>query len=183
LAEVLFHELAHKRVFAGGDTDFNEAFATTVGQEGAHRWLRSKCETNLLETYEQALARDEQFVRLIMSTRERLGTLYGATAAKTAPVDELRREKQHVFDDLRKQYADLKTQWGGYSGYDEWFAHDLNNAKLNTVANYYDYVPGFQRLLQSNGGDLGQFYSAAERLSNEPKDKRHEKLRALAKEK
>src|SRR5437870_13051214 len=35
LAELLFHELAHKRVFANGDTDFNEAYATTVGREGA----------------------------------------------------------------------------------------------------------------------------------------------------
>ena len=42
LAEVLFHELGHKRVFAAGDTDFNEAFATTVGQEGDNRWLRYK---------------------------------------------------------------------------------------------------------------------------------------------
>src|SRR5881396_1056364 len=45
LAETLFHELAHQRVFARSDTDFNEAFATTVGQEGARRWLRSKGDT------------------------------------------------------------------------------------------------------------------------------------------
>ena len=95
---------------------------------------------------------------------------------------ELRGEKQRVFDDLRKQYEDLKSKWGGYSGYDEWFAHDLNNAKLNTVANYYDYVPGFQRLLQSNGADLDKFYAAAERLSKEPQDQRHQTLRALAKD-
>ncbi len=42
LAEILFHELAHQQVFASGDTDFNEAFATTVGQEGARRWLRAQ---------------------------------------------------------------------------------------------------------------------------------------------
>src|SRR6266403_163267 len=42
LAETIFHELGHQRVFASGDTDFNEAFATTVGQEGARRWLRLK---------------------------------------------------------------------------------------------------------------------------------------------
>ena len=90
----------------------------------------------------------------------------------------VRRRKQEVFDDLRRRYADLKTQWGGYSGYDDWFAHDLNNAKLNTVANYYDYVPAFQQLLQSNGGDLEKFYAAAERLAREPKDKRRENLRA-----
>ena len=182
LAELLFHELGHKRVFASGDTDFNEAFATTVGQEGTRRWLRSKCETSLLETYDQALARDDQFVHLIMETRERLKKLYGAMKASSPPADEARRDKQRVFDDLIKQYSDLKIKWGGYSGYDEWFAHDLNNAKLNTVANYYDYVPGFQQLLQSNGGNLEQFYAAAERLSKVPIEERHQKLRALARE-
>ena len=176
LADILFHELAHQRVFAAGDTDFNEAFATTVGEEGVHRWLTSKCETALLQSYEQALARQEQFVHLVTSTRERLGKVYAAAAG--VPPAELRRRKQEVFDDLRRQYADLKTQWGGYSGYDDWFAHDLNNAKLNTVANYYDYVPAFQQLLQSNGGDLEQFYAAAERLARGPKDKRLENLRA-----
>src|SRR5439155_17961450 len=147
---------------------------TTVGEEGVHRWLTSKCETALLQRYEEALARQEQFVHLVTSTRERLGKVYEA-AANVAP-DELRRRKQEVFDDLRRQYADLKTQWGGYSGYDDWFAHDLNNAKLNTVANYYDYVPGFQRLLEGNGGDIEKFHAAAERIAKQPKDIRHQKL-------
>jgi len=193
LAETLFHELGHKRVFAGGDTDFNEAFATTVGREGVHRWLRSRCETDLLENYDRAIERDRQFVHLILGTRERLAKVYGdtldkegnLTAAKIPPAqpEELRREKQRVFDDLRRQYAEMKTGWGGFSGYDEWFADQLNNAKLNTIANYYDYVPGFQRLLQLNGGDLEKFYAAVERLSKEPKDVRHQKLRELAKQK
>ena len=180
LAELLFHELGHKRVFAAGDTDFNEAFATTVGQEGARRWLRSKCSTGLLETYEQSLARDNQFVHLIMATRERLQKLY-ASKNPSLSVEELRHQKKAVFDNLLQQYADLKRSWGGYAGYDDWFAHDLNNAKLNTVANYYDYVPGFERLLQLNGGDLEKFYAAADRLSKEPIDKRHEGLRTLTK--
>ena len=177
LAETLFHELGHKRVFAAGDTDFNEAFATAVGQEGAHRWLRSKCDTNLLERYDAALARDLQFVHLVLATRERLAKLY----ATSAPPDELRREKQRVFEDLRRQYEEMKAGWGGYSGYDGWFADQLNNAKLNTIANYYDYVPGFQRLLQMNGGDMEKFYGAAEQLSKEPLEMRHQRLRELAK--
>jgi predicted aminopeptidase len=99
LAELLFHELGHKRVFAGGDTDFNEAFATTVGQEGTRRWLQSKCETNLLDTYNEALKRDDQFVHLVMSTRERLGKLYAKSS--TMQPGELRRQKQEVYDELR----------------------------------------------------------------------------------
>lgn len=176
LAEILFHELGHKRVFASGDTDFDEAYATEVGQEGARRWLRMKGGSRLLDDYEALIARDSQFVHLIMATRERLQKVYGSLV----DVAELRREKQKVFEDLLHQYADLKSGWGGYSGYDDWFSHDLNNAKLNTVANYYDYLPGFHRLLQENGGDLETFYAAVERLAKEPIDQRHQKLRELA---
>ena len=92
----------------------------------------------------------------------------------------MRREKQDVYDDLRRQYGELKTGWGGFSGYDAWFTDQLNNAKLNTVANYYDYVPGFQRLLQLNGGDMEKFYAAAEGLSKQPQAMRHQRLRELA---
>jgi predicted aminopeptidase len=176
LAELLFHELAHKRVFASGDTDFNEAYATTVGQEGARLWLRSKGASEMLTTYNASIEHDRQFVHLVLSTRERLAKLYSDSAGKV-PLEQLRRAKQSVFDDLRRQYEELKTSWGGYPGYDNWFAHDLNNAKLNTVANYYDYLPGFQRLLQENGGDIDKFNIAVERLSKEPENRRHQKLR------
>ncbi len=191
LAEVIFHELGHQRVFARGDTDFNEAFATTVGQEGARRWLRASGHTNLLEHYAITLRRDSQFVHLILNTRLKLEEVYGDTrdkdgnikAAKnlSASTDKLRTEKQQVFDDLRAEYQKLKQEWDSYAGYDNWFAHELNNAQLNTIANYYDFLPGFEALLKSNGGDLEKFYRAAERLSKMPRDERHLSLRDLAK--
>lgn len=169
LAELLFHELAHKRVFASGDTDFNEAYATTVGQEGTRRWLKSGNKTELLHKYEEAIGRDRQFVHLVMTARERLAKLYGSGKVT-------RQEKDQAFDDLRRDYAELKRTWGGYSGYDDWFAYDLNNAKLNTVANYYDYVPGFERLLRENAGDIEKFHQAVERLSKESMAERHKNL-------
>ena len=177
LAELLFHELAHKRVFASGDTDFNEAFATMVGEEGARRWLRARCDTTLLQQYDAQLMREREFVRLVMATRQRLGQLY----AMLMPAEQMRREKQRVFDELRRQYTEMKSkQWGGYSGYDDWFAGQLNNAKLNTVANYFDFVPAFQRLLELNGGDIEKFYAAVQALSRQPSGTRHQRLRELA---
>ncbi|MGO8674542.1 MAG: aminopeptidase [Limisphaerales bacterium] len=187
LAEVIFHELAHQRVFASGDTDFNEAFATTVGQEGARRWLRAQGATAEYEAYETELRRTTQFVRLIMETRAQLATLYGdersewgrlkATNRKRGvPRQELRREKQRVLDRLNAAYAGLKAQWGGDTEYDEWFSRQVNNAKLNSVAAYYDLVPCFQRLLETNGGDLERFYQAAERLSKMPRKQRRQAL-------
>jgi len=65
LAEIIFHELGHQRVFASGDTDFNEAFATSVGEEGARRWLREKRNEQGLEQYRAHLQRNTQFVHLV----------------------------------------------------------------------------------------------------------------------
>jgi predicted aminopeptidase len=176
LAELLFHELAHKRLFISSDTDFNEAFATTVGQEGTRRWLRAGNEDNALVAYEAELQRDQEFVHLVSATRERLQSLY--TTRPALATADLQREKQRTFDDLQRQYAELKTTWGGYSGYDGWFSRDVNNAKLNTVANYYDYVPGFQKLLGQNAGDLEKFYSAVQRLSKQSRTERDRQLRS-----
>ena len=39
LAELIFHELGHRRLYVTGDTDFNEAFATEVAAEGVRRWF------------------------------------------------------------------------------------------------------------------------------------------------
>jgi predicted aminopeptidase len=187
LAETIFHELGHQRVFARGDTDFNEAFATSVGQEGARRWLRARGDTAAYEKYVAELRRNNQFVHLIAETRRRLETLYGdqhtdegnvkATPKNRGAAPEfLRMEKQKLFTRLHQEYEQLKAEWGGDKGYDEWFALEVNNAQLNSVAAYYDFVPGFERLLASNGGDLEQFYQAVERLSKLPKKQRHQEL-------
>lgn len=188
LAETLFHELGHQRVFARGDTDFNEAFATTVGQEGARRWLRVKGDAGGYDRYLAELGRTSQFVHLIMDTRRQLEALYGDVrtedgklkAAKKLPLlaGDLRRQKQQVIEQLQRRYDGLKAQWGGDKGYDHWFAHEINNAKLNSVAAYYDLVPGFEHLLKLNSGNLERFYQAAERLSKKAKKERQTALRA-----
>jgi predicted aminopeptidase len=192
LAETIFHELGHQRVFARSDKDFNEAFATTVGQEGARRWLGSGTDTAVQDHYAAELKRTREFADLIMQTRLRLETLFGdardedgkvkaAPKPNGTPRQELRRQKAALLDRLRQEYTTLKAKWGGDTQYDEWFARELNNAKLNSVAAYYDLVPGFEYLLKLNGGDLEKFYDAAERLANKPKKERHEWLRTFGK--
>jgi predicted aminopeptidase len=191
LAEILFHELGHQRVFARGDTDFNEAFATTVGQEGARRWLRKKGDQHLLDAYDAELNRTDQFVHLIQKVRQRLKVLYGdeitedgkfKATNKNHAVDkaELRKQKAAIVADLQHDFAKLKEEWNGNREYDGWFARQVNNAQLNSVAAYYDFVPGFENLLAKSGGDLQKFYTEAERLSKMSKKERHEWLQLLA---
>jgi len=190
LVETIFHELGHQRVFATGDTDFNEAFATTVGQEGARRWLQTKGDQGALDKYLAELRRTAQFAHLIANTRQRLESLYGNQQTEGARIkatkkqrealrEEWRRQKQALFEQLRQEYTQLKAQWGGDAEYDNWFARQLNNAQLNSVAAYYDLVPGFEQLLRQNGGDLWKFYAAADKLAHEPKATRQQRLRSL----
>ncbi|MFO1478508.1 MAG: aminopeptidase, partial [Verrucomicrobiota bacterium] len=190
VAEVLFHELAHQKLFAAGDTDFNEAFATTVGQEGARRWLAATGQTNLLARYETSLRRNRQFAQLVLSARRTLESAYGdtrdengkvrAAAHPPGPPERVAQEKQQILDQLRSDYATLRAGWNGSAGYDEWFGPGLNNAKLNSLANYYELLPGFEELLELDAGNLDWFYGSVKLLAEMPKKERHAKLRALA---
>lgn len=178
LAETLFHELAHQRLFASGDTDFNEAFATAVGEEGARRWLAQYGDATMRAEYEQDLQRQRQFVALVLQARDELKKTY-----ETGGADESKRAaKEQVIARLRSDYEQLKISWNGYRGYDGWFQRPINNARLNTVATYFTLVPAFQQLLAKHGGDLPAFYAAAKAVAALPKDGRHEKLMALAKD-
>jgi len=192
LAEIIFHELGHQRLFARGDTDFNEAFATTVGQEGARRWLKARGNEAELKQYLAHLRHSDQFVHLVLGTRARLQTLYGdqvtadgkIKAAEKKPSlseQDLRRQKQEILDGMLAEFARLKTNWDGDTDYDGWFKHPINNSHLNSVAAYYDYLPAFEQILDAKGGDMEKFYVAVEQLMKKPKSARHEELRALAK--
>ncbi len=191
VAETLFHELGHQVAFARGDTDFNEAFATTAGQEGTRRWLRSLNDPELLAGYERSLSRNLEFVGIVMKARGRLEMLYGDTRGSDGKIlgsrepfiadpERMLEEKQRIIMALRREYASLKESWGGNSDYDDWFDEPINNAKINSVAAYYDLIPGFEQLLRSNQGDLDEFYKKARRLADAPREQRHQQLKRLA---
>jgi len=84
LAELIFHELTHQRLYLSGDTDFNEAFATAVGQEGARRWLRARGRLKELAQYEKEMRVEREFIKMVLETREELKGIYArAHASKT----------------------------------------------------------------------------------------------------
>jgi predicted aminopeptidase len=178
LAELIFHELGHRRLYVNGDTDFNEAFATEVAAEGLRRWFAASSNPRAYQEHQAVLARDKQFVQLVMDTRQELEAVYGD--ARLPDAEKLRR-KEEIIGKLRARYAAVKKAWGGETGYDGWFAEPINNAKLNTVSMYYDLVPAFQALLLAQGGDMEKFYGAVAALGKLPVEKRHEALRQYLK--
>ena len=65
----------------------------------------------------------------------------------------------------------------GVRGYDAWFARDLNNAQLSTVASYNDWVPAFEMLLDQEEGKLSAFYRRVAELADQEAPVREEALR------
>lgn len=174
LARLIFHELAHEVLYVRGDTTFNESFAVTVETVGVQRWLARYPERRA--AYDVFATRRRAFRRLVTRYRERLAALY---ANPVLTDDEKRAEKAHLFDALRADYARLKAGWGGYAGYDAWFAQDLNNAKIGAFTAYTRWVPAFTALLMQQHGDMRAFFAAVRRLSRLPADQRHARLDQL----
>lgn len=172
IAALIFHELAHQKLYLPGDATFNESFATTVEIEGMRRWLAQDNDKAALENYLLDRTRQSAFVALLLKYRARLEALF----ASPLPEAQMRAEKARHYDALRAEYVDLRNQWNGYDGYNSWFTQDLNNAHLASVGLYHAYVPAFQALLASAHGDLPTFYRLAHALSRLPTAERTAQL-------
>jgi len=175
LAGVIFHELAHQRLYVSDDTTFNESFAVAVEREGVRRWMAAESRGKEYEAFRSRKRRNAQFVDLAMQVRGELRALY----ARDLNANEKRAEKQALFSWMREEYARLKDEWGGYGGYDAWMSRPLNNARLASLASYHEYLPAFRTLLESGDHDLRRFYASAKALAALPAPERQARLAAL----
>ncbi len=174
VAGLIFHELAHQQLYIKGDTVFNESFATTVEEAGVRIWLSDRESASM--AYESWLLRKLGFIKLVQSTRARLGEIYTSEMS-----DERKRAaKQAAIEHMREEYERLKASWGGVNDYDAWFGGPINNAKLAALGVYRDFVPDFGRWLAACEGDFGRFYEAMDELADESEEVRHETLRGPA---
>jgi len=176
VAGLIFHELAHARVYVEGDSEFNEAFATVVELEGVRRWLATRGDAERFAGYRARLAQREAFTRLVLATRSRLAALYAGDQSAAQKL----AAKRTTFAHLKDEYAALRKQGVFNEHYDAWFAAPLNNAYLAAVGTYYRDVPALEALLAQQNGDLRAFYRQAERLAALSDAERANELAALA---
>ncbi|MFC6335956.1 aminopeptidase [Pseudomonas sp. CCM 7891] len=162
LATLIFHELAHQRFYVKDDTEFNESFATFVEQEGTRQWRAVR---GLPAVSASSLIQRDQFIQLILDTRQRLEVLY----AQPLSVDAMRQAKTAEFERLRSEYRQVRdSQWAGDKRYDKWIDAPMNNARLLPFGLYDRWVPAFAALFRQEGGDWLKFYGAVEQLGGLP---------------
>ena len=158
---ILFHELAHQKIYVDDDSNFNEAFATFIEKEGVKRWLEKQDKQQELKKYYLSNKRQNEFNKLLRKARTKLQNIYALKEKEHTKVTK----KEMVFVNLKKEYEQLKIKWQGYDGYDKWMEQDLNNAHLALTATYYDLVPMFNQVLLDSNNDLKNFYKKVAALS------------------
>jgi predicted aminopeptidase len=126
-----------------------------------------------MQAFRDEQQRERELVSLLTATRTRLEELY----ASPLPHREMVLKKAEVFAQLSNDIRALERRQGvTYPLYEEWIAAGLNNARLASVATYFECVPGFMRLLHEQGDDLPRFYAAVRKLAELPRAERHARL-------
>jgi predicted aminopeptidase len=121
LAGLLFHELTHQQIYIDDDIEDLDKLS---------RWLVYR----------------EQAIELIESTRETLAELYASDISDA----EKRERKTQIFANARNRHDAITKTHQVSGGFTRWFADDLNNAKIGSVAAYNSEVPAFINMLSKN---------------------------------
>lgn len=171
LAGLIFHELAHQRVYLPGDTRFNESFASFVEREGLRRWLEHSGQVELYARAITSLEVQQRFAQFIGVYREELRKLY----AQAETADEKQTSKAMLISKLRSDWS--QGQDAAY--YTSWFAGEINNAKLATVAAYFDWVPAFEQLFIDSEQHFDEFLTRVEMMTRLSEHERQQQLSAL----
>ncbi len=173
LAGLIFHELAHQRLYVPDDTAFNESYASFVEHEGLRQWRDSQ---GLPPPDQIGQRRYAEFSQLMLDTRERLAELYASDLGESA----MRAAKEAEFMRLRQAYRHLRDdRWNGDGRFDRWMARPLNNASLVPFGLYDRWVPAFAALFEQVDGDWQRFHARVESLGRMPADERAQVLEAL----
>ena len=152
---------------------FRSSFANFVEQEGTRQWRVAR---GLAPASVSASKQRDQFIQLILDTRQRLEKVY----AQPLAADAMRAAKAAEFERLRRDYRQMRdSQWAGDKRYDAWINLPMNNARLLPFGLYDQWVPAFAALFRQEGGDWLKFYAAVERMGALPVEQRKVALRQL----
>lgn len=175
LAGLIFHELAHGRVFIGGDTSFNEALATFVERRGVLEWLRAKGDTDEIARSTARWAETDRFVRYLLDWRAQLQRLYDHPYNPTAR----RLLKAELMTEVANCY-ETNRELLGRGSWDWFFRQQLNNARFVPFAAYHEQVAGFAGLFVDSNETWATFFSRANNMRKIDADARVAELDRLA---
>lgn len=164
LVSLLFHELAHQKLYRKDDTAFNEGFASAVAAIGMQRWRAARGET-VSPVRERNTRVRERLFKLLEVLRDDLKVLYASGLDEPA-----------MRDAKRTRFARLAADWRAAGATSQ---APANNAALVPLAVYHDFSGAFLALYRRCGEALGCFYERAAMLEAQSDTALAEALRGL----
>ena len=161
LAGLIFHELAHQVVYVKNESAFNESFATFSEEMGVQEWLRDRGDTQALTVYRSRRAWRARVVKQIFDHRASLAHLYRSGLS----ADAMRKEKKLLFSRFREHYHNERFAGQHPLTWDHWVLGGPNNARLNAIATYHQYIPAFQQLFEGCGSNFRTFFEEVRALT------------------
>jgi predicted aminopeptidase len=159
LAGIMFHELAHEKLYVKSDTAFSEAFAGFVEETGVQLWLQKTDQIQQLEQWQARKQAAMDFNRLLQDTRKQLQDVYVSNKTE----EEKLLLKKESFEELKQNYQGLvEHQWNGLDYFALWMTGELNNAHLSLMNSYEGGNCAFSALYAEADRNLETFYLLAE---------------------
>lgn len=180
LAQLLFHELAHSKVWVPGSTAFNESFASFVGRQGAWEWSQSLGEVES-DAYAKWLEQQAQwhiFKRFALQVKADLEKIYAGGASQQEGAVQMLAQRQKYLAQIQNCYQKNRAALGG-GRYDNLMSKRFNNAFLVSLGTYEDFFPAFAQLFKQVQHDWSEFYTQVAALAELPKNERATKLAQL----
>ncbi len=160
LAGLLFHELTHQRIYIDDDTLFNESLAVAVQLAGTELWLKSVRDEAQMEEFRRWIEYRREVILLIENTGVKLRQLY-----ESEMDDAIKRDnKQAIFTRAREGYAAIAKRLNYRDGFEGWFAGELNNASIGSIAAYNTHAPAFMKMIEVLDYDFSAFFDAVEQI-------------------
>jgi predicted aminopeptidase len=158
LAAILFHELAHQKLYVKGDARFNESYASFVERQGVSRWLSDLDATEEMQRWRSVQQARADFRELLAETRTELQGLYASGVEDST----MREAKLAIYARLASDYRALvESNWQGMDLFSSFFEIPPNNADLALVSTYQSGGCAFQRLFDEVDGDFAAFHQRA----------------------
>ena len=177
LASLLFHELAHSKVWVNNDVAFNESFASFVGLQGARHWLSGR----QYETSEPWLrwqrgqTQWQRFKTFALAAKADLTSLYEGQTGSDA---ERMQQRQRLLAHWQSCYNDQRARLGN-GRFDRFMGAGFNNALLMSLGTYEDWVGAFAQLFMEAEQDWPQFFASVAGLATLQDYERLQQLQVL----
>jgi len=151
---LLFHELAHQKLYIRDDTTFNESYASAVAVLGLEAWQATES-----ASVRSRITARRRMHALLVPTTEALRRLY----QQDLPSAEKRSRKAALFADAQARYAHVAAE---LPGWEDWIA-GLNNARLASLSDYTRGIAVFETLFSKCEQDWACFHRESRRLGED----------------